>query len=477
MDQLLVTGHAPTQHDQPQFHEACVICASPAHDLSECPSASQFPELVQEHREEGKLPSQTVANPKGQYGAESSGGNGKQHEQVQAVVALRSGRELEPQSVASDVTRVRKGDHGGSPSESKGEGETLKRDELVPSTPYVPKAPFPQCLDTPSPFNKKAASMEAMMERKSRTHVSQKVLLTEQVSSILLNDTPPKLNDPGAPTIACIIGDHFIDRALLDLGASVNLLPYSVYEEFGLGELKPTTVTLQLADRSLKVPRGMIEDVLVKVDRFYFPVDFLALPSILVEDPLEAYLAHFGFENFDIDGSIEEVNVLLNSSSTPDFPPWKARFESLPPLSREPATPSLVTPPTLELKPLPATLKYAFLGPQDTLPVIIASDLTAAQESQLMSVLVAHRSAIGWSVADLKGIDPSMCMHYIHLEEDTKPSREMQRRLNPNMKEVVKKEVLKLLDTGIIYPISDSKWVNPTQVVPKKSGITVVENE
>ena len=94
-------------------------------------------------REKGKLPSQTVANPKGQYGAESSGGNGKQHEQVQAVVALRSGRELEAQSVASDVTRVRKGDHGGSPSESKGEGETLKRDELVPSTPYVPKAPFP----------------------------------------------------------------------------------------------------------------------------------------------------------------------------------------------------------------------------------------------------------------------------------------------------------------------------------------------
>ena len=94
-----------------------------------------------------------------------------------------------------------------------------------------------------------------------------------------------------------------------------------------------------------------------------------------------------------------------------------------------------------------------------------------------MSVLMAHRSAIGWSVADLKGIAPSVCMHYIHLEEYSKPSREMQRRLNPNMKEVVKNEVLKLLDVSIIYPISDSKWVSPTQVVPKKSGITVVENE
>ncbi|XP_028055277.1 uncharacterized protein LOC114259455 [Camellia sinensis] len=114
-------------------------------------------------------------------------------------------------------------------------------------------------------------------KRKSKTHVSQKVVLTEHVSSILLSDTPPKLKDSGAPTIVCIIGDHFIDRALLDLGASVNLLPYSVYEKFGLGELKPTIVTFQLANRSLKVPHGMIKDVLVQVDRFYFLVDFLVL--------------------------------------------------------------------------------------------------------------------------------------------------------------------------------------------------------
>jgi hypothetical protein len=79
-------------------------------------------------------------------------------------------------------------------------------------------------------------------------------------------------------------------------------------------------------------------------------------------------------------------------------------------------------------------------------------------------------------MADLKGIDPSICMHRIHLEEGARSSREAQRRLNPNMKEVVMKEVVKLLDAGIIYPISDSKWISPTQVVPKKSGLTVVEN-
>ena len=77
--------------------------------------------------------------------------------------------------------------------------------------------------------------------------------------------------------ISCVIGDYTFDRALLDLGASINLIPTSLYEKFGLGELRPTSVTLQLADRSVTNPRGVIEDVIVKVKDFYFPVDFLVL--------------------------------------------------------------------------------------------------------------------------------------------------------------------------------------------------------
>ena len=96
--------------------------------------------------------------------------------------------------------------------------------------------------------------------------MSKKVHLTEQVSSILSHQTAPKYRDLGVPTISCTISDHYIERALLDLGASVNLLPYLVYKKIGLGELKPVTVSLQLADRSIKVPRGIVEDVLVKVD-------------------------------------------------------------------------------------------------------------------------------------------------------------------------------------------------------------------
>ncbi|CAN6685875.1 unnamed protein product [Malus baccata var. baccata] len=139
--------------------------------------------------------------------------------------------------------------------------------------------------------------------------------------------------------------------------------------------------------------------------------------------------------------------------------------------------PSIVQPPTLELKPLPSHLKYIFLGKDETLPVIISSSLTALEEDKLIKVLREHKSAIGWTLADIKGISPTTCMHRILLEEGAKPSREAQRRLNPPMLEVVKKEVIKLLDCGVIYPISDSHWVSPVQVVPKKSGITVVKNE
>jgi hypothetical protein len=109
--------------------------------------------------------------------------------------------------------------------------------------------------------------------------------------------------------------------------------------------------------------------------------------------------------------------------------------------------------------------------------VIITSDLDDAQEQKLFDVLKEHKEVIGWSIEDIKGISPSLVMHKIHLEENAKPSREPQRRLNPTMQEVVRNEVIKLLDAGIIYPISDSSWVSPIQVVPKKSGIMVVKNE
>ena len=176
------------------------------------------------------------------------------------------------------------------------------------------------------------------------------------------------------------------------------------------------------------------------------------------------------------DSKIESIYSFFDSSQVQENKYWRPKFEELPPRINKPI-PSNIQPPKLELKPLPSDLKYSFLGENETFPVIISSKLDTLQEGKLLNILKMHKKAIGWTIADIKGISPLICTHKIYLEENAKPSREMQRRLNPNMKEVVKNEVIKLLDNDIIYPISDSKWVSPTQVVPKKSGVTVVKNE
>ncbi|CAN6576577.1 unnamed protein product [Malus baccata var. baccata] len=137
----------------------------------------------------------------------------------------------------------------------------------------------------------------------------------------------------------------------------------------------------------------------------------------------------------------------------------------------------ITVPPCGEVFEMVAALESLPSQSDQTLPVIISSSLTAQEEDKLIRVLKEHKSAIGWTLADIKGISPTTCMHRILLEEGAKPSREAQRRLNPPMLEVVKNEVIKLLDCGVIYPISDSRWVSPVQVIPKKSGVTVVKNE
>ena len=138
---------------------------------------------------------------------------------------------------------------------------------------------------------------------------------------------------------------------------------------------------------------------------------------------------------------------------------------------------SIEQPPQLKQKPLPSHLRYAYLEESSILPEIISTSLIAVEEEKLLRVLCDQKDVIGWPLADLKGIHPSMCMHRILLEDGHKPSVEAQRRLNQTMKEVVRKEVLKWLDAGVIYPILDSSWVSPVQVVKKKRGTTVIKTE
>ncbi|KAL2243765.1 UNVERIFIED_CONTAM: Transposon Ty3-G Gag-Pol polyprotein [Sesamum indicum] len=343
----------------------------------------------------------------------------------------------------------------------------------------------------------------------------------ENVSAIRQRKLPPKCKDPGTFSIPCKIGMIGIKKAMCDLGASINVMPLTIFESLKVGPLKETGVVIQLADRSVVYPEGVLEDVLVQVNELVFPADFYVLDmrednspnstSILLGRPFLKTArtkidVHSGSLTMEFDDSIaigseDHVKYALDESLTLEkakileekmiidpnigdtvfeldslrILPTKTAFIELP-HSHTKIVPSILQALALELKELPKHLKYAFLGENKTLPVIISSKLTDLEEEKLIRVLREFREAIGWTIADIKGLSPSTCMHRILLEEGAKPSREAQRRLNPLMMEVVKKEILKLLDAGMIFPISDSEWVSPTQVVPKKTGITVVEN-
>ncbi|GKC41990.1 reverse transcriptase domain-containing protein [Tanacetum coccineum] len=176
---------------------------------------------------------------------------------------------------------------------------------------------------------------------------------------------------------------------------------------------------------------------------------------------------------YDSEGDILLLEEFLNDDpSSPPLPPQELKIVE--PINEKT---SIDEPSMVELKDLPPYLEYAFLEGDDKLPVIIAKDLNDEEKAALIKVLKSHKQAIAWKLSDIKGINPEFCTHKILMEDDFKPAVQHQRRVNPKIHEVIKKEVLKLLDAGLIYPISDSPWVSPVHCVPKKGGFTVVEND
>ncbi|KAL4303729.1 hypothetical protein GQ457_10G008070 [Hibiscus cannabinus] len=259
---------------------------------------------------------------------------------------------------------------------------------------------------------------------------------------MLHNRLPPKLKDPDIFTIPCAIGNHYIGKALCDLGANINLMPKSVFQRLGIGKARPTTVMLQLVNRSYVHPKGKIEDILVRVDKFIFSTDFIVLDceadehaSIILgrpffatgrmlidcekgeltirvndqqvtvnifkslkqpDDPEEwqaiSVVSQFNFEVEDVnlDKILAEASKIKEAEFEDDEPKkvnWIMNrpcmnFESLDLSSTcfKPNKPSIEQPPILELKPLPEQLKYVYLGNDDTLPVIISSKLQHERE-------------------------------------------------------------------------------------------------
>ena len=205
-----------------------------------------------------------------------------------------------------------------------------------------------------------------------------------------------------------------------------------------------------------------------------FRVDMLeAIVSsqLVPSKPLETSLTH------DDPSSYEDETVQKDVKLMDSFGPNRRKYFEYLGANLSRLTPSIKKPPIVEEKQLPNDLRYAYLGEESTLTVIISSSLSNMEEEKLLKILKEHKEVIGWSLANIKGIRPSMCMHKILVEKDSKLIVDAQRRLNPLMKEVVRKEVLKWLGAGVIYPISDSSKVSPIQVVPKKGGTTVIINE
>ncbi|GKB72366.1 reverse transcriptase domain-containing protein [Tanacetum coccineum] len=184
-----------------------------------------------------------------------------------------------------------------------------------------------------------------------------------------------------------------------------------------------------------------------------------------------------GIDNgiYDSEGDILFLEELLNEDPTPNLPPIPHPVCLI--NETEKIKSSIDDPLDLELMDLPPHLKYVFLEGTSKLSVIIAKYLKREEKEQLLKVLKSHKRAIAWKIYDIQGIDPNFCTYKILMEDDFKPVVQHQRRVNPKIHEVIKVEVIKLLDAGLIYPISDSPWVSPIHVVPKKGGMTVLTNE
>ncbi|GKD68459.1 reverse transcriptase domain-containing protein, partial [Tanacetum coccineum] len=326
--------------------------------------------------------------------------------------------------------------------------------------------------------------LKDLVSNKSKMEQISAAFLTEECSTILQNKISPKLGDPGSFLIPCKHENSVEYLALADLGASINLMSYLLYAALSGTTLKPTRMSIRLANHTYQYPMGVAENMLVQVVKFMFPVDFVILVKNkeltlrIGEDRATFYIdkaiqhSHvnddtcFRMDVIDdiiedeldalLDGSKPFLNTSEKISETPldkEFDEFMSKnvqedeikddFEKLPPEDELRIRKSIQDPPTdLEMKPLPKHLEYAFLEENSLLPLVISALLEQNEKERLVSVLKNHKEAFAWKTSDIPGISPSFCKHKINLEDDVKPVIYRQRRLNPNMKEVIKKRLL-----------------------------------
>ena len=245
-------------------------------------------------QEKGKFPSQTQPNPRGLHEVSSSSDPNSRMNEVKEIITLRSSKELtqlspkaidpgqeaietKPEEVVTKQTVEKNKTSPPFPQSLQAKKKAINQGEMLKVLRQV-KVNIP-LLDMIKQIPTYAKILKDLCTMKRGLNVEKKAFLTEQVSAIIQCKTPVKYKDPGCLTISVNIGGTCMEKALLDLGSSVNLLPYSMYKQLWLGDLKPTSITLSLANRLIKIPKGIVEDVLIQVDKFYYPVDFVVLDT------------------------------------------------------------------------------------------------------------------------------------------------------------------------------------------------------
>nr|GEW33207.1 DNA-directed DNA polymerase [Tanacetum cinerariifolium] len=342
-----------------------------------------------------------------------------------------------------------------------------------------------------------ASTIKSLLTNKDKLFELVKVPLNENCSAMLLKKLSENLGDPeltptrmtleladrfeADPRVPLILGRSFLrtGRSLIDvygekitLRMSLTLLAKNLFRMFWISSLIPR-VAILLWFLILFESESYKEPIVKSFSPTFTPFGESDFFLEEIEDFLNDESIPVGSENsfYDPKGDILFLEKFLNED------PFQLPSMDLK-LAEETKAKSFVEePPELELKELPSHLEYAFLKDFNKLPVIIAKDLKDVEKESLINILKSHKRAIAWKISDIKGIDPRFCTHKILMEKDYKPAVQSQRRVNPKIHDVIKKEVIRLFDAGMIYPISDSPWVSPIHCVPKKGGITVVANE
>eukprot|EP00253_Pinus_taeda_P028586 PITA_28586 len=338
-------------------------------------------------------------------------------------------------------------------------------------------------------------------------------------------DYPVKYGDLGHPTVTVQVGKTFISKVLVDLGAAINIMTLKTAQLVQLKNfIRETPTILELADRSTIKPEGVIEDLKISVASWNYPVDFVVLqtktklgghPLILGRPWLAKADAFISYRSgsMTISNGQETKQLTLYPHATPminsDNSIWVdyEEEETQPILTIGQALtfkdstedelissfisePSSVNPETFNhfaailepesqqnmndenlcQTPLGNSSKSTTVEIEPGKTLNINPDLTEEEKQKVIRLLQANKEAFAWDYTDMKGVSPELCTHRIYIKEGSRPVCQPPRRMNPNLREIVKEELQKLLNAGFIYPISDSEWVSPPVIVPKKNG-------